>query len=93
MAKMPYDIKDGKISVRIEDTDLFHDIIGLLESVALTNDTVLPRLAEIMPKHDTRYEYSICEECQPDNNPLCTQECQAACPMGLDSGQMEGEEE
>lgn len=62
MAKIPCKVKDGKLCVRIEDTDLFRDIIGLLKSVALTDDTVLPRLAEIMSKHDAEHEYLVRED-------------------------------
>lgn len=62
MAKMPYKVMGGKLCVRIEDMDLFRDIIGILKSVALTDDTVLPRLAEIMSKHDAEHEYLVKED-------------------------------
>jgi len=59
MAKMPCNIVNGGISVRIEDTDLFRDIVELLKDAAEKDTTILPRLAKIMSKHSTEYVYSV----------------------------------
>lgn len=59
MATIPYKIEYGKICVSVKDTGLFQDIIELLKDAAENDETILPRLAEIMSKHSTEYDYSV----------------------------------
>lgn len=53
-------LKSGlHIEVSIKDTELFYDIVELLESVAEKDESIMLRLTEIMSKHSTEYYYSI----------------------------------
>lgn len=60
IAKLPDWIKGGKID--ITGLDLFHEIIDLLKEVAEKDPSINYKLAEIMTKYNTEYEYTVKEE-------------------------------
>lgn len=72
-----YDVPDGideKCDYVIRDVDYLSDD----GTIVLKNGT-RSHTCKLLKVNET-----ICEICRPDINPLCTNECQEACPLAKD---------
>lgn len=49
-------------TIKITDTDLFHDIVALLKELAEKDPYIYQRIAEIMNRHSTEHIYTVEEE-------------------------------
>lgn len=46
-----------EVSIKIENLDLFKDIIALLQELAEKDDSINDKMIDIMNRHSTDYEY------------------------------------